>query len=257
MGKGGNLLRRGPKRFITLFAGWHQPTAHILEGGQPESFFSQEGGIVLKLIKGNTPLPDAVAMMPTLIDDYVTNPESSLVTVRCSPWVANGKVALIGDSAHAIVPFYGQGMNCGFEDCRVLMACLDHCGEDWSSALALYQDLRKPSGDAIAQLALDNFIEMRDKVADPTFLLRKSIEGYLHATYPDKFIPLYTLVTFSPNVAYNEALRAGREADVLLAEIMAMPDVASAWTTDAGKAFIDAIMQQRPPVAYHSGMPGA
>lgn len=203
----------------------------------------------------NEQFPDAVAMMPTLIDDFQANPESSLVTVRCFPWVANGKVALIGDAAHAIVPFYGQGMNCGFEDCRVLMACLDHCNEDWTSALELYQQLRKPSGDAIAQLALDNFIEMRDKVADPVFLLRKQIEGYLYATYPDKFIPLYTLVTFSPDVAYNEALRAGREADVLLAEIMAMPDVATSWNTESGKHFIDNIMQQRQPVSYSSGMP--
>jgi kynurenine 3-monooxygenase len=199
--------------------------------------------------------PDAMAMMPTLLDDFQANPESSLVTVRCFPWVANGKVALIGDAAHAIVPFYGQGMNCGFEDCRVLMACLDHCNEDWTSALELYQQLRKPSGDAIAQLALDNFIEMRDKVADPVFLLRKQIEGYLYATYPDKFIPLYTLVTFSPDVAYDEALRAGREADVLLAEIMAMPDVAGTWNSEAGKQFIDTIMQQRQPVSYSSGMP--
>jgi kynurenine 3-monooxygenase len=199
--------------------------------------------------------PDAMAMMPTLLDDFQANPESSLVTVRCFPWVANGKVALIGDAAHAIVPFYGQGMNCGFEDCRVLMACLDHCNEDWTSALELYQQLRKPSGDAIAQLALDNFIEMRDKVADPVFLLRKQIEGYLYATYPDKFIPLYTLVTFSPDVAYDAALRAGREADVLLAEIMAMPDVAGTWNSEAGKQFIDTIMQQRQPVSYSSGMP--
>jgi kynurenine 3-monooxygenase len=199
--------------------------------------------------------PDAMAMMPTFLDDFQANPESSLVTVRCFPWVANGKVALIGDAAHAIVPFYGQGMNCGFEDCRVLMACLDHCNEDWTSALELYQQLRKPSGDAIAQLALDNFIEMRDKVADPVFLLRKQIEGYLYATYPDKFIPLYTLVTFSPDVAYDEALRAGREADVLLAEIMAMPDVAGTWNSEAGKQFIDTIMQQRQPVSYSSGMP--
>ncbi|MBU3740993.1 MAG: FAD-dependent monooxygenase [Candidatus Kapabacteria bacterium] len=203
----------------------------------------------------NEQFPDAVALMPTLIDDYHTNPESSLVTVRCYPWVANNKVALIGDAAHAIVPFYGQGMNCGFEDCRILMACLDHCNEDWTSALALYQDLRKPNGDAIAQLALDNFIEMRDKVADPVFLLRKSIEGYLHATYPDKFVPLYTLVTFSPDVAYSEALRSGLEADALLAEIMAMPDVATSWNTDAGKRHIDAIMQRRQPVAFASGMP--
>lgn len=199
--------------------------------------------------------PDAVPLMPTLVEDFFANPESSLLTVKCYPWVANGRVALIGDAAHAIVPFYGQGMNCGFEDCRILMECLDQCSEDWPTALELYQRLRKPNGDAIADLAIENFVEMRDKVADPRFQLRKQIEAYLHATYPEKFIPLYTLVTFSPNVPYSEALRSGREADLLLAEIMTMPDVATAWKTDTGKAFIDRIMRSRPAAAFASGSP--
>jgi kynurenine 3-monooxygenase len=199
----------------------------------------------------NEQFPDAVPLMPTLIDDFMANPESSLVTVRCFPWVPAGeKVALIGDAAHAIVPFYGQGMNAGFEDCRILMHCLDANGGEWQRALRQYESMRKPAGDAIADLALDNFIEMRDKVADERFLLRKKIEGWIHANYPDRFIPLYTLVTFSPDVPYNEALRIGRAQDVLMEQIMsAIPDGTEHWNSERGLATIKSIMDSRPPLA--------
>lgn len=198
---------------------------------------------------------DSIPLMPSLLEDFASNPESSLVTVRCSPWVLQGRVALIGDAAHAIVPFYGQGMNCGFEDCRILMECLEVFGDDWTSALREYERLRKPAGDAIADLALENFIEMRDKVADTRFLWRKKIEAWIHAEYPAKLIPLYTMVTFSSDIPYNEALRVGREQDVLMEQIMSIPAVIADWTSDAARAEIRSVMTSRPDVIIASGSP--
>lgn len=226
-------------------------------------FFAHEGPTSFEKLRTreaveaffNEQFPNAVPLMPTLLDDFFTNPESSLMMVRCEPWVMNDRVALIGDSAHAIVPFYGQGMNCGFEDCRILMECLDHANNDWARALQTYQSLRKPAGDAILDLALDNFIEMRDKVADPRFLWRKKIESWLFAQYPNKFIPLYTLVTFSSDVPYNEAKRIGAEQDVLMESLMSIPSVIEDWTSDAAKADISSVMDARPNITIASGSP--
>lgn len=166
--------------------------------------------------------PDAPALMPTLEEDYLRNPSSSLVTVRCSPWThvnRDGRcVALIGDAAHAIVPFFGQGMNCGFEDCRVLAECMKHSGSDLGAALKNYHDLRKPNADAIAQMALDNFVEMRDKVGSSAFLRRKKIEHLLHEWYPSRCVPKYNLVSFS-TVPYVEAMRQGQWLDGVLDEL--------------------------------------
>ncbi len=141
---------------------------------------------------------DVVPLMPTLADDFFNNPTSSLITVKCFPWVREDKFALIGDAAHAIVPFFGQGMNCGFEDCRVLNELIDTHNEDWRKILDAYQQTRKPDADAIAELALNNFIEMRDKVGDPKFLLQKKIETSFSKKHPDKWMPAYSQVTFSP-----------------------------------------------------------
>lgn len=120
--------------------------------------------------------PDAIALMPDYVNEFFNNPTSSLVTVKCFPWVREDKFALIGDAAHAIVPFFGQGMNCGFEDCRVLDELIDQYGEDWTTILQQYQFLRKPDGDAIADLAINNFTEMRDRTADPKFYRRKKLK---------------------------------------------------------------------------------
>lgn len=163
--------------------------------------------------------PDAVGMMPTLIEDFMNNPTSSLITTHISPWHYQDKSALIGDAAHAIVPFYGQGMNAGFEDCSVLAALLDEHGDDWKTILDVYEKKRKPNGDAVAELALQNFIEMRDKVADPSFLERKKIEKELGKRYPNRFISVYEMVSFS-HTPYHTALSCIQAQDKLLARIM-------------------------------------
>jgi kynurenine 3-monooxygenase len=147
---------------------------------------------------------DAVPLMPTLVQDFQANPTSSLVTMRCWPWVYRDKAALLGDAAHAIVPFYGQGMNAAFEDCVVLAECAERSGSSWCKALAEYQSRRKPNTDAIADMALENFIEMRDHVASRTFLLKKKLGHAMHRLFPRAFVPLYNMVSFS-TIPYAEA----------------------------------------------------
>ncbi len=176
--------------------------------------------------------PDALPLMPTLADDFFTNPTASLVTVKCKPWVWDDKIALIGDAAHAIVPFYGQGMNCGFEDCVVLDELIEKHQNNWPAILKDYEYLRKPDGDAIADLAHANFIEMRDKTADVTFLLQKKIEARFSAKYPAKWIPLYSMVTYSPHIRYSEALREGQRQQAIMDKIMQMENISDKWDSD-------------------------
>ncbi len=171
----------------------------------------------------------AVPLMPTLLDDFFANPTSSLVTVKCFPWTFDNKIGLIGDAAHAIVPFYGQGMNCGFEDCVVLNELIEKHNHNWDSIFPEYQNLRKPDGDAIADLAIANFIEMRDKTADPKFLLQKKIEAKFSQNHPDKWIPLYSMVTYSPNIRYSTALKEGIKQQAIMDEIMTIADIESKW----------------------------
>ena len=175
----------------------------------------------------DTQFADAKAMMPGLIEDFFTNPTSSLVTTHIFPWHYQDKSALIGDAAHAIVPFYGQGMNAGFEDCTVLAGLLDDAAQngatDWATILPEYQRLRKPNGDAVGALALANFIEMRDKVADPRFLERKKIEKELGTRYPERFISVYEMVSFS-HIPYNTAIQCIQAQDRLLEQIMSEGD---------------------------------
>jgi len=166
---------------------------------------------------------DVTELIPDYLEQYTTNPVASLITTHISRWTVGDKSALIGDAAHAIVPFYGQGMNAGFEDCSVLNRLMDQYDEDWTNIFKDYQILRKPSGDAVAELALTNFIEMRDKVADPHFLLRKKIEKEIGLRYPDKFISVYELVSFS-HTPYATALECIAAQDTLLHKIMSAGD---------------------------------
>lgn len=167
---------------------------------------------------------DAVPLMPDLLNDFLQNPTSALATVRCSPWNVGSRVLLLGDAAHAIVPFFGQGMNAGFEDCTILDEMLDAQGENWEEVIPLFAQQRVPDANAIADLALQNFIEMRDLVADPQFLLQKRIAALLAERYPQDFIPMYSMVSFS-HVPYREALQAGKDQAVLLERIAALEDI--------------------------------
>lgn len=166
----------------------------------------------------NLRFPDAVPMMPTLLEDYFGNPTSSLVTVKCYPWVRDDKVAMLGDACHAIVPFFGQGMNCAFEDCVVMDECIEQNPGDWAKIFDNYQKLRKPNADAIADLAVQNFVEMRDRVGDEAFLHRKKIEHDLCELYPQAFQSQYELVTFG-HTPYVEALARGEVNDRILRQL--------------------------------------
>ncbi len=172
---------------------------------------------------------DAVPLMPSLEEDFFNNPTAPLVTIKCFPWIREDKFALIGDAAHAMVPFFGQGMNCGFEDCSVLNSLIDKHDHHWPMILNEYQELRKPDGDAICDLALNNFAEMRDKVADPKFLLQKKIEAAFSKKYPDQWIPLYSQVTFSPQIRYSDALVNGQKQEAIMQQIMAIPGIENKW----------------------------
>ena len=156
--------------------------------------------------------PDAVPLMPTLLNDFRENPTGSLVTIRCAPWYYRDKIALLGDAAHAVVPFYGQGMNAAFEDCVVLDECLAEFQNNRERAFAEYFSRRKENADALANLALKNFIEMRDKTASKTFRTKKKLDHFLEAALPGIYLPLYTMVTFT-RIPYAEAARRGRRQD--------------------------------------------
>src|SRR5437660_175219 len=159
--------------------------------------------------------PDAVPLMPNLLDDFKENPTGSLVTIRCAPWYYKDKIALVGDAAHAVVPFYGQGMNAAFEDCVVLDECLAQFPEDRQRTFAEYFQRRKLNADALADLALENFIEMRDKTASRAFRAKKKLDHFLEAALPGVYLPLYTMVTFT-RIPYAQAAGRARVQDWLV-----------------------------------------
>jgi kynurenine 3-monooxygenase len=159
--------------------------------------------------------PDAVPLMPTLLEDFKNNPTGSLVTIRCAPWYYRDRVCLLGDAAHAVVPFYGQGMNAAFEDCVVLDECLNKFGDNRERAFTEYFERRKENADALADLAIGNFIEMRDKTASRAFRAKKKLDHLLEAAVPGVYLPLYTMVTFT-RIPYAQAARRARLQDRIL-----------------------------------------
>jgi kynurenine 3-monooxygenase len=155
--------------------------------------------------------PDAVPLIPELARDFLHNPTGSLVTVRCRPWHVDGKAVLVGDACHAVVPFLGQGMNAAFEDCSVLMECLAK-NEDRAAAFAGYEARRKPHVDVLADLCVENFVEMRDRVGSRLFVLRKKLDVLLHALMPRWYVPLYVMVEFT-RIPYGDAVARARRQE--------------------------------------------
>lgn len=207
----------------------------------PPSFSSLDTNEkVIKFFKNQ--FPDAFELMPDLIDMYNENPSSSLVTVRCYPWVFDDKVCLLGDASHAIVPFYGQGMNSGFEDCSELMHIIEK-NNNWKTILDEFQKSRKPNADGISELALKNYIEMRDSVADKRFLLQKKIESRINDLFPNEWIPLYSMVTFS-DIPYSEALARGNYQHKLMQDVLDTEGIEELYKTEKFRDFIKPIVRK-------------
>lgn len=171
---------------------------------------------------------DVADLIPDLTKQFKANPVSSLQTVHCTPWCHEDKIVLMGDAAHSIVPFYGQGMNAGFEDCLAFTHLLSSNLTTWGEVLAAFYQERKANTDAIAALSLQNFVEMRQKVADPQFLLRKSIDTHLGVNYASIWKPLYNMISFS-DIPYAEALQIGRRQDEVLNRIMLLDNLENQW----------------------------
>ncbi len=182
--------------------------------------------------------PDFYELMPNVADSWEDHPLSSLAIIRCFPWT-RGKVALMGDAAHATVPFFGQGMNCGFEDCSVMWSLMQKHAENWDAIFNEYETLRKPNGDAVQDLSLQNYIVMRDKVADPDFLLLQKIERRINFLYPDAYFPLYSMVSFT-DISYHTALTKGNEQENKIKQLISENSI----TKDTPDAKIDEIIHQ-------------
>lgn len=195
----------------------HEPLASTLRTGRAAAF-DQLTNETAVLEFFSHEFPDAVPLLPTLVEDFFHNPTSHLGTVKCWPWNVEGKALLLGDSAHAVVPFYGQGMNCAFEDVRVLDQLIEKHGTDWSTVYQEYGRLRKVNTDAIADMAEENFYEMRDATADPVFQRKRQLETLLEQTYPDYFSK-YSMVTFREDLPYSVAKEKGNAQDEFLMKV--------------------------------------
>jgi kynurenine 3-monooxygenase len=187
--------------------------------------------------------PDSIEVIPELANDFFKNPTSTLVTMKCFPWTYENKIALIGDACHAIVPFYGQGMNAGFEDITVLSEMIEKYQDDWRKIFSEYQISRKPNADAIAELSYRNFLEMSTKTADEKFLLQKKIEKIFSDKHPDKWIPLYSRVTFSDR-PYAEALAIGDYQNGIMEEVLRMENIENIWNSPEVENKILALLEK-------------
>ena len=201
----------------------------LTEARQIVSFFSQV-------------FPDVVSDLPGLAHDFQSTSPNPMVSIRCEPWSVEGKVGLIGDAAHVIFPYYGQGANAGFEDCSVLVECLKQSKHNWSEAFKRYERMRKPKMDTNADLCAEHYIELRKSLADPRFVFRKQIERRLSDLYPERYQPLYSMIAFTC-MPYIEAVAIEREQRVIVDEIMNIRNIGPQWTQDQIDTAIDRVMQ--------------
>jgi kynurenine 3-monooxygenase len=227
-----NALHIWPRKHFMLIAlpnpdGTFTCTLFLNYSGEPSFESLQERSAVEAFFTSN--FPDAMEFLEDPVDTFLEKTAAPLFLVQVFPWSFNRKVGLIGDAAHAIVPFYGQGMNCGFEDCAEIDALISSCNHDWDRIFPAYENARKPNGDAIAELSKRNFVEMSDLSGDPAFQLRKKIEAKFSDLHPELWTPLYSMVTFSPDVPYAEALRVGDEQNRVMDKIMALPGIEDDW----------------------------
>ena len=191
-----------------------------------------------------THFPSTKDVIPNLVEDFFKNPTSTLVTMKCYPWTFEDKVALIGDACHAIVPFYGHGMNAGFEDITILNEMIEKYGDDWLTIFKEYEKSRKPNADAIAELSYRNFLEMSSKTADANFHLQKKIEKHFSQKYPDKWLPLYSRVTFSHR-PYSEALALGDRQKAIMDEVMKLDGINDKWDSPEVEEHIIALLAEK------------
>ena len=191
---------------------------------------------------------DAIPLMPNLAEDFFANPTGNLGTIKCFPWNIGSKSLLLGDAAHAVVPFYGQGMNASFEDCRILNELIGEHGEDWQKIFDEFTAQRKPNTDAIAEMAEENFYEMRDSVADPIFQRKRELETKLEQTFPDYFSK-YSMVTFREDLPYKIAKEKGNAQDKLLMEICANVENVGELNLDYVKTKVDLLNNESDVLA--------
>lgn len=227
-----NALHIWPRKDFMLIAlpnpdGTFTCTLFLNYSGDVSFESLQERPAVAAFFESN--FPDAMEYLEDPVDTFMEKTAAPLFLVHVFPWSFNRKVGLIGDAAHAIVPFYGQGMNCGFEDCAELDALITQYDHDWEQIFPAYESARKPNGDAIAELSKRNFVEMSDLSGDSKFQLRKKIEAKFSSQFPELWTPLYSMVTFSPEVPYSEALRMGDEQNMVMEKIMALPNIEDDW----------------------------
>ncbi len=227
-----NALHIWPRKDFMLIAlpntdGTFTCTLFLNASGDPSFESLTERSAVQAFFEAN--FADALDCLERPIDVFMEKTAAPLFLVQVSPWSFNDKVGLIGDAAHAIVPFYGQGMNCGFEDCAELDALIAEHDHDWRRIFPAYERARKPNADAIAELSKRNFVEMSDLSGDREFRVRKKIEAKFSERFPELWTPLYSMVTFSPDVPYSEALRIGDAQDAVMERIMTLPGITEDW----------------------------